>query len=203
MFAGTAYGIALNDGAQLRALDPVFHEKPYGRPPGAPVLHVKSGPCIVRGGADVVVPQGAEGLVLGATIALQRTATGFGAARLALDLAVPHESFFRPAIGELGRDGFLPVGDARALPMGVEDLEIVTTINGREAHRWALSRLHRGVRALIDDVAAFMSLLPGDMLLAGTAGDAPLGRPGDRIEVTAAGFPALAVTLRAAREGRP
>ncbi|MBY8823741.1 fumarylacetoacetate hydrolase family protein [Sphingomonas colocasiae] len=203
MFAGTAYGIALNDGAQLSALDPAFHEKPYGQPPRAPVLYVKSGPGIVRGGAAIAVPQGADGLVLGATIALQRTVTGFGAARLALDLAVPHQSFFRPAIAELGRDGLLAVGDAGVVPAALDDLEIVTTVNGAEVHRWNLSRLHRDVRTAIADVTAYMSLLPGDMLLAGVAGDAPIGRAGDRIEIAANGLAGLTVTLGAAEGGRP
>lgn len=188
MFAGTAYCTALNDRRQLEALDPALHQPPYANPPQAPVLYIKSGHCVVASGSTVSLPDPTDILAVGATIALQWTASGPTTARLALDLAVPHESFYRPAIGELARDGLLPVGAAAPRPDALDTLEIVTEINGTAVHHWNLSYLVRGIDRLIADVTTFMSLLPGDMLLVGTAGDRPTAKRGDHVRVSAAGF---------------
>lgn len=188
MFAGTAYCTALNDRRQLEALDPVLRQPPYANPPQAPVLYIKSGHCVVASGSAVPLADPADVLAVGATVALQWTANGPTAIRLALDLAVPHDSFYRPAIGELARDGLLPVGAATRRPKALDTLEIVTEINGTAVHRWNLSYLVRGIDRLVADVTAFMSLLPGDMLLVGTAGDRPTARRGDRVRVSAAGL---------------
>lgn len=188
MFAGTAYCTALNDRRQLQALDPVLHQPPYANPPQAPVLYIKSGHGIVASGSTVALDDPSGTLAVGATVALQWTASGPTAARLALDLAVPHDSFYRPAIGELARDGLLPIGAATRRPEALDTLEIVTEINGTAAHRWNLAYLVRGIDRLVADVTTFMSLLPGDMLLVGVAGDRPVTKDGDHIRVSAAGF---------------
>lgn len=197
MFAGTAYCTALNDRRQLEALDQAFHAAPYGAPPKAPVLYVKPGHCVIRSGSTVMLPEGCDALGVAATVALQWTVTGPTAARLALDLSVPHDNFYRPAVAELACDGFLPVGDATALPAGLDTLEITTEIDGIEAHRWCLSDLVRDVRMLIADVTAFMTPMPGDMLLVGTPGDRPVAGAGSRIRISAAGFAPLEAQLAA------
>lgn len=198
MFAGTAYCTALNDRRQLEALDSVFHEAPYGAPPKAPVLYMKPGHCVVPGGSAITLPAGCDALGVAATIALQWTVTGPTAVRLAIDLSVPHESFYRPAVAELACDGFLPVGPAIALPAGLATLDIVTEIDGAEAHRWNLSSLFRDIPTLIADVTAFMTPMPGDMLLVGTPGDRPVARGGSSIRVSAAGFAPLEARLAGA-----
>lgn len=200
MFAGTAFGTALNDRAQLAAMGESLRAAPYGKPPVAPVLYVKSGHCIAGSGHRVAPPSGQAALRAGATLAVQWTVTGATAMRLALDLAVPHESYYRPAIAELAWDGSLSLGDAVPL-RAADDLEIVTIVNGEERHRWALSRLVRGIGRLIADVTDFMSPLPGDLLLVGTPADAPLVAAGDRVHVAAQGMPALEITVAGAGEG--
>lgn len=200
MVAGTAFGTALNDQAQIAALGESLRAAPYGKPPVAPVLYVKSGPCIVAGGRRVALPAGRDALRAGATLAVQWTVTGPTAMRLALDLAVPHESYYRPAIAELAWDGSLPLGDAAPL-RAVDDLEIVTTVNSKARHRWALSRLVRGIDRLIAEVTEFMSPLPGDLLLVGTPADAPLIGAGDRVRVEAHGLPALEIAVAGTGEG--
>ena len=201
MFAGTAYGTALNDRRQVAALDPAFRAAPYKAPPQAPVLYVKPGHCVVAGRAVVALPAGCDALGIAATVALQWTVTGATAVRLAIDVSIPHDNFYRPAVAELARDGFLPVGAAIPRPADLDALEIVTEIDGETVHRWSLSNLVRNVPTLIADVAAFMTPMPGDMLLVGTAFDRPTAGAGRRIRVSARGFPALEARIAAAGDG--
>lgn len=198
MFAGTAYCTALNDRRQLEALDSAFRAAPYNAPPKAPVLYVKPGHCVVPGGSTVALPAGCDALGVAATLALQWTVTGPTAVRLAIDLSVPHDNFYRPAVTELACDGFLPVGPAIAPPDSLAMLDIVTEIDGAEVHRWNLSSLFRDIPTLIADVTAFMTPMPGDMLLVGTPGDRPTARAGSRIRVSAAGFAPLEARLAGA-----
>ncbi len=62
-----------------------------------------------------------------------------GAACLALDVSQPSDSFYRPAIMQQCRDGFLPLGGFAALPAAFGD--IVTELDGQEsiAGPWAAS----------------------------------------------------------------
>ena len=195
MIGGTAYGVALNDREQVAALGDALGEKPYGTPPVAPILYIKPRNCFAASGSAVPLPGDVAEVAVGATIAIERALAGPPVARLAIDLFVPHASFYRPAIAERCRDGFLPLGPATALPAGLASIEIVTHIGGAERHRWSLSRLVRDPAALEREIATFMTLAPGDLLLCGIAGDAPTARAGDTIEVTAEGFAPLAVSL--------
>ncbi|MCW6529862.1 fumarylacetoacetate hydrolase family protein [Sphingomonas sp. MMSM20] len=195
MISGTAYGVALNDREQLAGLGEALNHAPYGKPPVAPILYVKPRNCFAAAGSAVALPDDIAEVAVGATIAIERTAAGPHLARLAIDLFAPHASFYRPAIAERCRDGFLPVGPATAVPDALSTIEIVTAINGAERHRWSFARLVRSPDTLARDIADFMTLAPGDILLCGIAGDAPVARAGDRIEITATGFAPLSVTL--------
>jgi len=195
MIGGTAYGVALNDREQLAGLGEALNEAPYGKPPVAPILYVKPRNCFAAAGSAVTVPGDIAEVAVGATIAIECSTAGAPLARLAIDLFAPHASFYRPAIAERCRDGFLPLGPATALPEGLDTIEIVTAINGTERHRWSFARLVRSPEALARGVADFMTLAPGDIMLCGIAGDAPLARAGDTIEIIAAGFAPLSVTL--------
>jgi 5-oxopent-3-ene-1,2,5-tricarboxylate decarboxylase/2-hydroxyhepta-2,4-diene-1,7-dioate isomerase len=194
MIGGTAYGVVLNDRAELDALAPAFIEPPYRSPPDAPVLYIKPRNTLVASGAGVALPPDLPRVSVAATLALAISDLGRpSAARLALDVSEPHSTYFRPAVRERCRDNFLPLGAPGPLPAGSE--EIVTLINGAEAHRWSLDRLQRPIDALLAAIGGFMSLLPGDLLLIGLPGDAPLAGVGDRVEVRCEGYPPLMVTL--------
>lgn len=200
MIGGTAYGVALNDRAHLAELAEALTQAPYGKPPIAPILYVKPRNCFAANGSAVTIPAEFSEVAVGATIAIERAMSGASVARLAVDLFAPHVSFYRPAIAERCRDGFLPLGPAVAMPANLATVEIVTSIDGVERHRWNLSRLVRDPATLAHDVSTFMTLAPGDMLLSGTAGDAPHARAGETIEVIAEGFPALTISLVAERQ---
>ncbi len=201
--AGTIYGVILNDGAELSRLSPAFGEKPYLTPPRAPVVYIKPRACVRTGDASVPMPADLAELEVAPTLALlfARDACGVdehaampcvGAACLALDVSIPQQDYYRPAIAQRCRDGFLPLGGFAA---PVRFAEMATSVDGDEVHRWSTDRLVRGIPALIRDLAAFMTLRAGDLLLVGLPGDAPRVRAGQSVRVTADGLPALSTIL--------
>ncbi|HKT54913.1 MAG TPA: fumarylacetoacetate hydrolase family protein, partial [Caulobacteraceae bacterium] len=120
-----------------------------------------------------------------------------GAACLALDVGEPGGDFYRPAIRQRCRDGFLPLGDFGPWAEALARVEIVTYIDAQEAHRWSLARLIRPVDRLVRDLADFMTLRAGDLLLVGLPDDAPLARAGQSIAVSASGLPTLRTRIEA------
>lgn len=196
MVTGTIYGVVLNDQDELGQLEGAFHEDPYKAPPKAPVVYIKPRLCATAGGAPVLLPAGEEELVAAATLALligrdaqavtpDQAWEHVSAAGLALDVSLPAANYYRPAIAQRCRDGFLPLGPAAAPTI---PSSIVTFIDGNEAHRWSLSRLVRSPRQLIADLSSFMTLRAGDLLLVGVPGDAPRVRAGQGIRVEADGL---------------
>ncbi|HEX7761616.1 MAG TPA: fumarylacetoacetate hydrolase family protein [Caulobacteraceae bacterium] len=209
MISGAAYGVVLNDARQRERLAEAFCAPPYRAPPKAPVLYIKPRNCFRFGGAPVPLPpELAEvevaatlGLLLARDLAAAEPAdvwASVGAMCLAIDVCEPHDSFYRPAVRQRCRDGFLPLGPFTASSPQVG--EIITDIDGGEAHRWSLDRLHRPIETLAAEISAFMTLCAGDLLLVGLAGDAPRARAGQTVTVRARGLPSLTTRLEAESE---
>jgi 5-oxopent-3-ene-1,2,5-tricarboxylate decarboxylase / 2-hydroxyhepta-2,4-diene-1,7-dioate isomerase len=72
---------------------------------------------------------------------------------------------------------------------------IETWIDGQHAHSWHLDRLVRGPAQLISDLAEFMTLRAGDVLLIGLPDDGPLVHAGQSLRVSADGLPVLVARL--------
>jgi 5-oxopent-3-ene-1,2,5-tricarboxylate decarboxylase/2-hydroxyhepta-2,4-diene-1,7-dioate isomerase len=202
--AGTAYGVALNDKLELESLGEAFAQAPYKAPPRAPVLYIKPRSCFSYGGAPVPLPADLEEVQVAATVGLQfaRDVTGaspadvraaVGAVCLALDVSEPCPSFYRPAIRQQCRDGFLPLAHFADMPASFA--QIVTEIDGREVHRWSLDRLARPLETAICEISAFMTLRAGDLLLIGIAGDAPRARAGQIVTVRSEGLASLKTAI--------
>lgn len=203
MIGGTIYGVVLNDAAERETLGASLGEDPYKAPPAAPVVYIKPRACATGRGAAIPLPDDERELTVAATLALLigRDASRVenasaldhvAAACLALDVSVPFDSYYRPPIAQVARDGFLPLG---ALVEPTLPDEIVTAIDDEEAHRWSLSRLVRSPAQLISDLSQFMTLQAGDLLLVGLPGDAPRATEGQRIAVSASGLPPLATAI--------
>lgn len=202
---GTAYGVALNDAAERDALAGQLHAAPYGAPPLVPVVFIKPRNCILPGGGRVFLPGDCAGAVIGSSIAIHfsNAVSETGAAKalqrvcmsLAIDVSLPGADYYRPAIAEKCRDGFLPVGPAVAPIEDLPSLSIETLVDGERVHEWRLDRLHRSAGDLIAELSGFMTLEAGDLLLVGVAGDAPQAPKGSRVTVRAQGFPELAIEL--------
>jgi 5-oxopent-3-ene-1,2,5-tricarboxylate decarboxylase / 2-hydroxyhepta-2,4-diene-1,7-dioate isomerase len=172
------YGVALNFRAEL--------ERVAGPPPVAPVLYLRPRNTWNRSGAPIRIPSGVSALKTAGTIGV---VIGSPLSYVAVnDISIPHESYFRPAIRERCRDGFCVIGSeiTEQLPGAIR-----TFVNGQLRSNTNFRDLVRPFDRLIADIAAFMTLEPGDIVLAGEPYDSPLAAPGDRVRVEIEGLPAL------------
>lgn len=208
MITGTAYGVVLNDLKEQERLAGAFDDAPYQAPPSAPVVYIKPRTCFATGGSHVPIPSELEEVTVSATIAFvfardcgpgDDPATRLGGACLALDVSEPEASYYRPAIRQRCRDGFLPMGAVADWSEAFGTWEIVTELDGSEVHRWSSDRLVRPVERLIRDLADFMTFQSGDLLMIGLAGDAPRARSGQQVRVQCAGLPDLVTRLEKAK----
>lgn len=198
MVTGSVYGVVLNDSQEIDRLAGVFSEKPFGVPPFAPVVYIKPRVCLALRSAPVVVPADMSAVELSSTVALL-----FGhepgepvAAALALDVGGQVAGYYRPAVAQRCRDTFLPLGAFADVPWAdLADGELTTKVDGVEVHRWSLSRLVRGPRALIQDLTAFMTLAHGDVLLVGLPGDPPPAAKGSTVVLHGLGLPQVSTLL--------
>lgn len=197
-FPGTLYGVVLNDAAERTSLAAQFGEAPYNAPPAAPVVYIKPRGALASGAVGLAP---GEQVVASSTLALlfardaARVAPAdalgcVGAIALALDITAPQANYYRPAVGQAIRDGFIALGAWQPV---TEVREIAAAIDGTPAHAWSLDRLVRDPATLIADLSAFMTLRAGDVLLIGLPGDAPTVGAGQSVTVTASGLPALTV----------
>ena len=195
--SGTAYGVILNDRAELDSRTADFAAAPYKDVPRSPVLYIKPRNTWGADGCAVQLPASLPEVQVGSTLALM-----FGnvpglpvAASLAIDVSEPHESLYRPAIRQQCRDGFLPLGRPVAWHADFAHLEITTVVDGEVAHRWRFANLVRPPLALVDEMSSFMTLAAGDLLLVGLPAQPAIARAGQSVRVEAAGLPTLSTNF--------
>lgn len=176
------YGVAFNFRAELEGL--------AGEPPVAPVLHLRPRNTWNCSGAPIHIPAGIDQLkVAGTTGVLIGGAPNRVAGFVAiLDVSIPHESYYRPAIRQRCRDGFCVIGAdvTESFPN-----EIRTFVNNELRCRAGSTDLVRPIHRLIADIAEFLTLQPGDIVLVGEPPNAPLARAGDRVRVEIGGLPSI------------
>jgi 5-oxopent-3-ene-1,2,5-tricarboxylate decarboxylase/2-hydroxyhepta-2,4-diene-1,7-dioate isomerase len=198
--AGSVYGVLMNHPQALAALGDAVHRPPYKAPPSAPVLYMKprhtrlaagQAPAIAAG-SDAMWLEASLGIVIGARASGVRAADAFdviaGYAPV-LDLCLPHESFYRPSVRCRARDASLAIGAVtpRAALRDPDALAVEVFVDGKSCQRSSTAGRVRGVARLIEDITAFMTLEPGDVLLLGPAPDPPLLRTGQRGSVVIEG----------------
>ena len=197
---GTVFAVALNHQSQRDAWRDAFEKAPYNTPPKTAVWFIKPHNTVIRTGDPVPFPQG-ETVLSGATVALvvgktarnvpvDEAAVFIAGYALANEVSLPEESFYRPAIKAKCRDGFCPLGELAAVDH-VDNLTIVTEINGREADHWNTADLQRNAAELLSALSEFATLSPGDAILLGTPHSRVPLQPGDRVRILAKGFPSL------------
>ena len=196
-FSGNVYGTLLNHRDALAALGAAVNELPYKAPPRAVVLYVKPRNTLVGPGTDVPVGDDAPELEVGASLGLVigRTACRVCEAdalehlagyTIVNDISVPHASFYRPQIRFKARDRSCSIGPRVVARRAVVDpgrLAVRVYVDGRLVHENATSGLIRPVARLLAEVSDFMTLLPGDVLMAGVAHGAPKVRAGQRVAI--------------------
>ncbi|SCK16500.1 fumarylacetoacetate hydrolase family protein [Vogesella sp. LIG4] len=198
---GTVYGAALNHRSLAESLAAAFEDAPYKTAPRAPVLFIKTSNTQIGHGAAIPFPAGVAriqaGGALGVVIGKQARKVAAAEAlqyvegyTVVNEVSLPEDSFYRPAVRAKCRDGFCPIGPWLVPAAGINpaELEVETYVNGalRETNRCA--DLLRSVPQLIADVSAFMTLEPGDLLIAGTPLRSVDLQPGDVVTVAIAGI---------------
>ena len=177
---GTVYGVLLNSRREVDALAPRMHEKPYQAPPRAPILYMKTANTFSAEGAWVRTPRPVE---IGATVGLVIGAGGTVVHHVLVnDWTLPHANFFRPPVKFKCRDGFLGLGTP-VPPVDIAAASIDVLVNGELRQTVRFDALVRPPQQLLADVADFMTLREGDVLLAGCDIARPLAQAGDRVEL--------------------
>jgi 5-oxopent-3-ene-1,2,5-tricarboxylate decarboxylase / 2-hydroxyhepta-2,4-diene-1,7-dioate isomerase len=178
------YGVALNFRPELEALGEQLHRDPYKKPPVAPVLYLRPRNTWNTSGAAIRLPADAKELKVAGTIGVV-IGVGYVAVN---DVSIPHESYYRPAIKQRCRDGFCVIGSQLTERVPTE---IRTWINGELRCRANTADLVRPLDRLIADIGEFLTLQPGDIVLAGEPHDAPFARAGDRVRIEIDGLTAI------------
>ena len=197
---GTVYGPLLNFRREWDLWAPRMTQDPYKAAPQAPVLYVKSANTFNPSG-ELVLQDGITEVEIGATLGVVMGADGQPESVVLLnDWAVPHASYYRPPVKYRCRDGYLGLGSLRPwADLDVNDLRLRVTLNGAVVQTVDFSQLKRPLAQLLVDVAEFMSLQAGDVLMLGTDcledGTRPRARAGDTVRIEAAGFAPLSQTL--------
>lgn len=199
---GLVYGVIVNDQDSLRTLGAALNAAPYKAPPSAPVLYIKPYNTHVGHATTVILPVGADrievlgalGIVFGAQATRVAEADALGPVRgytVVTDLSLPHQSLHRPPIREKCFDGSCAIGPWVVERDEIRDpggLDVLVYVNGSLQQQRSLRGLVRSVSRLIADVTEFLTLYPGDVLLAGVPVTAPAARPGDSIAVEIPGI---------------
>jgi 5-oxopent-3-ene-1,2,5-tricarboxylate decarboxylase/2-hydroxyhepta-2,4-diene-1,7-dioate isomerase len=211
--ARTVYGALLNYKGALAALAGQLDQPPYKAPPQAPILYIKPANTHSTDGATVLLPDGVEELRIGAAlgVVIGATACRVPAARafdyvagyvVVNDVSVPHENLHRPAIRQLCRDGFCPIGPMVACDavLNPDALSVRVYINDKLEQQNTTANLIRPTAQLIADVTSFLTLSAGDILLVGVPENAPLARAGDQVTIDIEQVGRLQNTIRAQQQ---
>ena len=199
---GTVYGTLLNFQREHALWAPRMSEAPYKAPPQAPVLYIKTANTFTPAGHAIALPPGVAEVDVSASLGLVAGEGGAVAGCVLFnDVAIPHESYYRPPVKFRCVDGFLGVGrevvslDAVGGLAGLGAMTLELRVHGVLKQVVSLADLVRDAATLWADVNAFQSMRPGDVLMLGTDcladGNRPRAKVGDAVEITAAGFKPL------------
>jgi len=195
--SGTVIAALLNHRRSLAALADAVHAPPYRGAPKAVVLAIKPRHSLVAAGGALRVDDDAGELAIGASlgIVIGRTACAVREADalvhvagylVACDATVPHASHYRPQIRATARDASCVLGGLVVAQADVGDadaLALRTFVDGELAATASTAEHVRGVARLVAEISDFMTLAPGDVVLAGSGPDVPRVRAGGRVAV--------------------
>ncbi len=94
-----------------------------------------------------------------------------------------------------GQDGFCPVGPGLVRGVDVRESTLRTYRNGEVVQEAALEEMNFGIDYLVADLARYITLLPGDLILTGTPANSRPMEPGDVVEVEVTGVGRLTTTI--------
>jgi 5-oxopent-3-ene-1,2,5-tricarboxylate decarboxylase / 2-hydroxyhepta-2,4-diene-1,7-dioate isomerase len=214
---GTVYGTLMNFSDEHAALAAQMTQPPYKAAPQAPVLYIKTANTFSAHGSAIALPAGVAQVQVRAGVGLifgsNRPKALWSKAQAAInnvvsmallnDLTIPHASFYRPPVKFKCVDGFLCAGQAAHAVhdlAALDALTITVRVNGQIVQTFSTRDMVRSAVELVGDVATFIDLQEGDVLMVGSPFHSPLARAGDAVEISASGFAPLRHTLVAHTE---
>ena len=185
--SGAVYAALLNHRRSLEALGDAVAAAPYKGPPKSVVLAVKPRQSLVAPGGDVQIDAGGEPLEVGAALGVVIGSTACAVAEadalghiagflVVCDCTLPRAGHFRPQIRAMARDASCVLGSAVVPRSALADPDAVAIrvfVDGVLVQSSNTSEHVRSTARLIADVSEFMTLVPGDVLLTGSAPDGP------------------------------
>ena len=190
------------------------HARELGNePPAEPVLFLKSPSSVIGPQGAVVLPpesgrveyEGEIAVVLRSTL---RRASAAQARRAVLGVTAACDVTARdlqrrdPTFARAKSfDTFCPLGPAILLGPDLDDLQVVTRVNGEERQRGRSTEMSFGIVELLVYASAMMTLEPGDVVLTGTPPGVGELRGGDRLEVEVEGAGVLSNPVEPWRQG--
>ena len=179
----------------------VEHAKELGNDvPKEPLLFLKPPSSLSSEGKPIVLPklserveyEGEIGVVVGARL---HRATAAEAARAIRGIVAVNDVTARDLqrresqwTRAKGFDTFCPVGDIGAVPNDLEQLTVVTRVNGVERQRASAKDMVFKIPDLLAYISQVMTLEPGDLVPTGTPAGVGTLSPGDEVEVEVLGI---------------
>lgn len=177
------------------------HAKELGNAvPTSPLIFMKPPSSVIASGESIVLPRASERVEyegeIGVVIGMRayrvdardapKCVRGIVALNdvTARDLQTTDGQWTRAK----GFDTFCPLGPESAPPRALEELAVITRVNGIERQRATAAQMVFSIPRLIAHISAIMTLVPGDVIATGTpAGVGPL-TAGDVVEVEIPGI---------------
>jgi len=188
------------------------HAKELGNEvPKEPLIFLKPPSSVIRSGDAIVMPgassqvefEGEIGIVIGKRLTGASEDEGRAAIRgivavndvTARDLQKTDSQWTRAK----GFDTFCPLGEESSTFPALDDLTVVTRVNGTERQRGRSSEMVFSIPALLAYISRIMTLEPGDLVATGTpSGVGPLAA-GDSVEVEIPGVSRVTNTVTRSR----
>ncbi len=190
------------------------HVKELSNPmPAEPVIFLKAPSSVIGPGEAVVLPPESERVEHEGEIAVvlrekvRRGATPEAARRAVLGITAACDVTARdpqrkdPTFARAQSfDTCCPLGPAIRIGLDLEDLEVITRVDGQERQRGHARDMTLGIVELIRYAATIMTLEPGDVILTGSPAGVGLLAPGNRLEVEIPGVGVLENGVKALGE---
>ena len=177
--------------------------------PTAPLLFMKPPSSVVATGESIILPRASQrvdyegeiGVVIGTRVRgiQERDARECVRSIVALnditarDLQQRDNQWTRAK----GFDTFCPVGVEGPVPDRLDELVVITRVNGAERQRGTAAEMVFPIPKLIAYIAGIMTLLPGDIIATGTPAGVGALAAGDVVEVEIPGVSRVSNPVRA------
>jgi len=186
------------------------HAKELGNEvPQAPLVFMKPPSSVVASGDAIVLPRASQrveyegeiGVVIGtrAYRVDETQAVGFVRGIVALNDVTARD--LQKTDGQWTRakgfDTFCPLGAEGAVPKALDELEVITRVNGAQRQRAFARDMVFSIPRLIAYISSIMTLVPGDVIATGTPAGVGALVPGDVVEVEIAGVSRVTNPVRA------